>query len=219
VSGSVYALRLGKRSGNADWGQGTQTGRGTWVPVPNPVGDLRAFAAAGKLTGYYRPEDSDLDPVALAKGNVRFCTVNTGNEGDDHNWGEVLCLTDGTVTEAAANTAVPEAQVLVGGTPGLAMPDNIAYQPNRGNFLLQEDGDQLQGNNDVWSCLDDGADDDDEQSDGCLRIATLNDLNAEWTGGFFDPTGRRLYISVQHNVIGRGVVLAIDGFRVSGEDD
>ena len=34
VAGSVYGLRLGKRAGNTDYGQGTQTGLGTWIPVP-----------------------------------------------------------------------------------------------------------------------------------------------------------------------------------------
>ena len=50
------------------------------------------------------------------------------------------------------------------------------------------------------------------RSDGCIRIGTLNDLNAEWTGGFFDGTGRFI-VSVQHNVTGHGVVLDITGWR------
>src|SRR5262249_48791438 len=70
---SVYVLRLGKRSGNTDWGQGTQTGKGTWVPVPSSFNaDLRAATAPLKPTGFYRPEDEEVDPVALAAGNVRF---------------------------------------------------------------------------------------------------------------------------------------------------
>ena len=52
----------------------------------------------------------------------------------------------------------------------------------------------------------------DLQSDGCLRIATLNDLTADWTGGFFDPTGQQFYVSVQHNVTGHGVLLDITGW-------
>ena len=46
-----------------------------------------------------------------------------------------------------------------------------------------------------------------------MRIGTLNDLNAEWTGGFFDATGEHFYVSVQHNVTGHGVVLDITGWR------
>lgn len=176
--------------------------------------DLRAAAASLKLTGYYRPEDADVDGAALAAGFVRFCANNTGNEGNDRNWGETICVNDGSLAEATANTAAPEVQILVVGTPELAMMDNIAYQPGLGNWILHEDGDgpEVGRNNDLWACLDDGADDDD-YSDGCVRIATLNDLNAEWTGGFFDAAGDRFFVSVQHNVTGHGVVLKVTGWR------
>ena len=37
-SGNVYGLRLGKRvsgnTANADYGQGSNTGLGTWIPIP-----------------------------------------------------------------------------------------------------------------------------------------------------------------------------------------
>jgi len=167
-----------------------------------------------KLSGYYRPEDADIDLKALAAGLVRWCANNTGNEGEDHNWGETICVTDGSFAEATANTATPEVQYLVIGSPDLAMPDNIAYQPGRGNWIIHEDGDgpAVGRNNDLWSCQDDG-EDADTLSDGCVRIATLNDLNAEWTGGIFDATGTRFFVSVQHNVTGHGVILEITGWR------
>ena len=31
-----------------------------------------------KLTGYYRPEDMDIDPIALCKRRVRVCWTDTG---------------------------------------------------------------------------------------------------------------------------------------------
>ena len=218
VAGAIYGLRLGKRSGSTDYGQGSNTGLGAWVPIP-PAADpaigqnLRAQAASLKLTGYYRPEDLDVDAQALADGKVRFCGNNTGNEDEDHNWGEALCITDGTLAEATANTSVPEVQYLVIGTSELAMPDNMAYQPIRGNWILHEDGagPAVGRNNDLWSCLEDGQDDD-TLSDGCVRVATLNDLTAEWTGGIFDASGRNFYVSVQHNVTGHGVILRISGW-------
>ena len=218
ASGKVYGLRLGKRSGNTDYGQGSNTGMGTWVPIPAPgdpaVGqNLRAQAAALKLTGFYRPEDLEVDPMALAAGRVRFCGNNTGNENEDHNWGEAVCFTDGTLAEATANTAIPEGQFFVMGTSELAMPDNMAFQPRRGFWVLHEDGagPDVGRNNDLWACLEDGADDD-TLSDGCVRVASLNDLNAEWTGGIFDAAGRNFYVSVQHNVTGHGVILRITGW-------
>jgi secreted PhoX family phosphatase len=223
ASGSVFGLRLGKRAVNTDFGQGSNTGQGTWIPIPNaglPATRLRTEAANNKLTGYYRPEDIDIDLKALAKGNVRFCGVNTGNESEDRNWGEVVCFTDGTLEQALANTAVPEAQLFVVGNPEQAMMDNVAYQPGRGNWIFHEDGDgpEVGRNNDLWSCLEDGADDD-RLSDGCVRIGTLNDLNAEWTGGTFDASGQRFFVSIQHNVTGHGVILEITGWQPRDRDD
>jgi hypothetical protein len=135
VSGSVFGLRLGKRDGDTDYGQGSNTGLGTWIPIPSANNaNLRAVAAMLKLTGYYRPEDIDIDLAALAEGKVRWCGNNTGNESEDRNWGETICLTDGTLAEATANAATPEVQYFVMGSPDFAMPDNIAYQPGRGNW-------------------------------------------------------------------------------------
>lgn len=212
AAGKVYGLRIGTRSGNTDYGQGSNTGKGTWVPVD--VSTLRAFAGANFLAGYYRPEDADIDAQALAQGNVRFCANNTGNEGDDRNWGETICVTDGSLTEATANTASPEVQYFVMGTADFAMMDNIAYQPGRRNWVINEDGDgpAVGRNNDIWDCLGDG-DDVDTLSDGCIRVATLNDLNAESTGGIFDAEGDSYYVSIQHNVTGHGVILKITGWR------
>jgi hypothetical protein len=222
ASGAIYGLRLGKRSGSTDYGQGTQTGLGSWIPVPNPNNaDLRAAGAALKLTGYYRPEDSDIDRTAETAGSVRFCANNTGNEGVDASYGETICLSDGTLDQALANTATPDVQLLVVGTPDFAMMDNIAYQPGRNNWVIQEDGDgpEIGRNNDIFSCLEDG-DDLDLLSDGCIRVLTVNDVHldpngagAETTGGIFDSTGRRYWVSIQHNVTGHGVILEITGWR------
>ncbi len=217
ASGQVYGLRLGLRSGATDYGQGNNTGMGTWVKIDNSNGaDLRAAAASLKLTGYYRPEDMAIDLTLLGHGKVRFCGNNTGNEITDHNWGETICITDGTVAEAGANTAIPEVQRLVEGTSEFAMMDNIANQPGRDNWIIHEDGDGAEAtvphNNDIWSCLEDGNDDDD-LSDGCVRIITLNDLTAESTGGFFDDEGKAFYFSVQHNITGHGVILKVTNWK------
>jgi len=161
ASGKVYGLRLGKRSGDTDYGQGSNSGKGVWVEIASASNaNLRAASATAKLTGYYRPEDLDIDAAAEADGLVRFCGNNTGNEADDSNWGETICITDGAVDDITANTAVPQLQMLVVGNPELAMPDNIAYQPQRGNWIIHEDGDgpDVGRNNDLWSCLDDAED-------------------------------------------------------------
>jgi len=212
TAGSIYGLRLGKRgtAPGTDYGQETETGFGSWIPVPGL--DLTSQAGTLKLTGYYRPEDLEFDFQAIAVGNVRLCANNTGNEEVDQTYGSTICLTDGTLEEAADNTETPEVQFLVVGNPEFAMMDNMAYQPGRGKGIIHEDGDQLLGNNDLWDCLPDGADDN-LLSDGCVRIGTLNDLEAEWTGGIFDASGNQFFVSVQHNVTGHGVVLEITGWK------
>ena len=73
-------------------------------------------------------------------------------------------------------------------------------------------GDDYPFNNSIWMCLEDG-EDVDTLSDGCIRIANLNDLTAESTGGFFDAEGKHYYFSVQHNVTGHGTILDVTGWR------
>ena len=221
VSGTVYGMRVGKRSGNSDYGQGNETGRGTWIQITGaqPV-NLRAAAAASQLTGYYRPEDLDIDMEALDDGDVRFCGNNTGEDtqGGDQNWGETVCITDDTLAEATdtVTLSTPELQRLVVGNFEMAMMDNIAYQPGAANWVVQEDGEGPGAtpprNNDIWSCVDDG-DDTDILADACARVISLNDLNAESTGGIFDATGKHYFVSIQHNVTGHGVILEIDGWK------
>jgi secreted PhoX family phosphatase len=228
ASGRLVGLRVGVRSGGTDYGQGSQTGLAKWIPLCDDATattcanfDLRGAAATNKLTGHYRPEDLEVDRTAMAAGNVKVCGPNTGNEAADHNWGEVICITDGTVATSLANSATPEVQNFILGTSEQAMMDNIAFRPGKGTWVLHEDGDigDTLKNNDLWSCLADGADVD-SLSDGCLRIATLNDTSsaahpegAEWSGGMFDATGTRFFVSVQHNITGHGVILEVTGWK------
>ena len=224
VDGQVYGMRLGKRDDDTDFGQGSEIGKGVWVPIEgsDDGADLRAAAAENYLTGYYRPEDLSIDQKAMdEEGFVRFCGNNTGNEEDDSNWGNTICITDGTLDEAAdtETLSTPNVQLFVTGTPDFAMMDNIAYQPGRGNWAIQEDRDAVgmdgEGypfNNSIWMCLEDG-DDVDYLSDGCVRIVTLNDLTAESTGGLFDASGKKYYFSVQHNITGHGVILELTGWK------
>jgi secreted PhoX family phosphatase len=233
ASGKILGLRIGLNGGATDYGQGTQSGRGTWVSIcadgsATPCSNvaLRTAGVTNKLTGYYRPEDLEVSPIDLAAGNVKVCGNNTGNEFADHYWGETICITDGTVAESLAGTAVPEVQNLVNSSIDMAMTDNIAPQPGpAGRWLIVEDGDVSLGasitpgkNNDMFLCLPDGADVD-NQSDGCIKVGSLNDAGtaahpegAEWTGPIFSDDGKHLYVSVQHNITEKGVILDITGW-------
>ncbi|MEO8309340.1 MAG: alkaline phosphatase PhoX [Pseudomonadota bacterium] len=226
VSGHIYGLRIGRNSGNTDTGLANHVGRGVWVDVGTSDNalllNLRAALTTFKLSAGYRPEDQDIDKGALADGQVRVCGTNTGQDvpeseaNGDNSFGETFCITDGTLAQAAANTAVPEYQLLISHFLDFGMPDNIAYQPGSGNWLINEDGEGAlytpARNNDIWACLDDG-DDANQLSDACVKVITLNDLTAESTGGVFNATGKEYYFSVQHNITGHGVILKVTGWR------
>ena len=119
----------------------------------------------GRVRGIER--DLNFDEKALATGQVRFCGNKTGRE-QAHYYGETICIADGPAATATRNTATPQVQLLVAGSPAFNMPDNIAFQPGRGNWIIHEDAEtEFEGphNNDLWSCLEDGSD------DGCSASA------------------------------------------------
>ena len=239
--GKIYGMRLGTNSGNTDNGQGNEIGKGVWAPItaaPDVNGNisLRAAQDSLHLTGYYRPEDMDVDPAALAQGVRRVCWTNTGrmsNGGDSlveeaATYGEVVCMVDEPKTGAVTNFRPFVTRFFAGG-PDANYFDNIAFQPNTGRMVVLEDGEgqvatdhgtEFRGN-DVWMLLPDGADRD-VQSDGAIRILSLTDTpfarcpgcGAEPTGWIFDASGENAYVNIQHRTPNIGAVLKISGFKV-----
>jgi len=110
------------------------------------------------------------------------------------------------------------------------MFDNVAFQPHTGNLVVLEDGltsivllngtSQPRGN-DLWICLPDGADDD-VQSDGCVRFASLRDTSSEPTGFIFLGSGEAAFVNLQHRDVDaanhRGSLMMITGFKVKDQD-
>lgn len=241
ASGANYGMRLGTRSGNTDYGQGSEIGKGIWMAInaatySDAFGNINLGNAQNALgfTGYYRPEDMDRDPIAAKNGVVRNCWANTGRMTNGlnsaiengHNYGEILCLTD-TAETAATTGFAPIVTQFVNGDRDMNHFDNMAFQPYTGNLVLLEDSEvkvlnadgtvkELRGN-DIWTCLPDG-NDRDVQSDGCIRIASVRDTNAESTGVIFDASGQRAYVNIQHRATGQGALLRIEGFKVKKED-
>src|SRR5262249_2382074 len=87
ASGTMYALRVGLSD---NYGQGREFGFAQWLKLPqNANPDREAQGLAAGITGYYRPEDSDLDPIALAHGMVRLCSNDTGDESN-HLYGQTV---------------------------------------------------------------------------------------------------------------------------------
>jgi secreted PhoX family phosphatase len=231
ASGSVFGLRVGP---GTHYGQGSEIGKGRWTAVDasNPAffqnGNLilRLAQAALKFTGYYRPEDMDLDPIAWKHDEVRMCWANTGSEAfgggseveTDAVYGEIMCLQDDDSVSAPTG-AIPFVTRFVAGNPEAAMFDNVDFQPNTGNLVMTEDGptsivkdgvEQPRGN-DLWMCLPDGHDND-VQTDGCIRIASLRDTDSEPTGFIFTGSGESAFVSLQHRSTNTGALLKISGF-------
>jgi len=84
--------------------------------------------------------------------------------------------------------------------------------------VLNADGSlkDLRGN-DIWMCLPDGADRN-VQSDGCIRIVSLKDTDAEPTGFIFDASGKNAYVNIMHRATGQGALLKISGFKIKKHD-
>jgi secreted PhoX family phosphatase len=241
ASGSIFGMRIGN---TGDYGQGTEIGQGVWLPIdPTAYTDsagnitLRNAQVALNLTGYYRPEDYDLDPIAAGEGLVRFCGTATGRMsnggGSDvetaSTYGEVLCITD-EPSETATTGANPVVRRFVSGDTQLNFIDNVDFQPHTGNLVLLEDGEvevvkrlgatqtaELRGN-DIWMCLPDG-EDRDVQSDGCIRILSLTDTTSEPTGFIFTGSGKIAYVNIQHRSVGTGALLKITGFEIPKHRD
>jgi secreted PhoX family phosphatase len=244
ASGAVFGLRVAA-AGSSNWGQGAETGKGLWVAinlggagVVDADGDiiLRTAQTLQRFTGYYRPEDMDVDPIALAKGVFRVCWANTGRVS--HGGGslvensavrsEVMCLVEERPSAAVPSPAtgtIPTVERFVPGSAEGAMYDNVAFQPWTGNLVVLEDGPTsivtLNGSqprgNDLWICLPDGADAD-IQSDGCVRFGSLKDTSSEPTGFIFLASGQEAFVSLQHRSVdennNRGSLLKISGFQV-----
>jgi len=242
--------------GSANWGQGAETGNGAWVLVNAAAAGvtdangnilLRNAQALQRFTGYYRPEDMDIDPIALEKGVFRACWANTGRMSHTdsslvENSGvkaEIMCLVENPPSTFAPNPVtgtIPTVDRFIAGSEERGMFDNVAFQPHTGNLVVLEDNSvtsvkhlnptvtELRGN-DLWICLPDGKDDD-VQSDGCIRFASIRDTSAEPTGFIFTGSGESAYVNIQHRAANdalgpgnHGALIKISGFKVKHHDD
>ncbi len=190
TAGNVYALQVSCQSTSQQFGQGCEIGNGAWINVS--AANARTDANTAGATGYYRPEDLEIDPEFDGPG-ARFCWTDTGLE-EGGNYGEVLCAVDSAplVANPAQRTVVVNR--FVEGNPDMNQPDNFAFQPKTRNHYVIED----HPNGDIFACLPDGADHD-IKTDGCVKILSVKDTSAEPTGFKFTADGRTAYLSIQHS--------------------
>jgi len=249
ASGSVFGLRVAA-NGSSNWGQGAEIGKGRWVAVDTaPAGIidangniiLRNAQVLQKFTGYYRPEDMDIDPVARDEGTFRACWANTGrlNFGGASTvensavHGEIMCIVE-EPNATAPTGSIPVVSRFVVGSQQAGMFDNVAFQPHTGNLVVLEDGPtsivkadgtQQPRGNDLWICLPDG-DDDDTLTDGCVRFASVKDTSAEPTGFIFLGSGTSAFVNIQHRAVNdaagagnHGALVKISGFKIRKDHD
>jgi len=190
AAGNVYALQVSCQSGSQQFGQGCEIGNGAWINVS--AANARTDANAVGATGYYRPEDLELDSMFTGTG-ARFCWTNTGN-ADAGNYGEVVCGVDSAPLIANSVQRTVVVNRFVEGDPDFNQPDNFAFQPKTGNHYVIEDN----PNGDIFACLPDGKDRD-LKTDGCVKILSVKDSSAEPTGFKFTADGRTAYLSIQHS--------------------
>jgi hypothetical protein len=239
VAGTNYALAT-VCSGTDDFGQGCEAGRGIWVGVD--AATARIDANERGATGYCRPEDLHVDRsygIYTGGEGIRWCWNNTCSGG----YGETLCVLEDAVAASGvvldanfghnllANEDGSLAEALITrfneGDEQLNSHDNLDIQPFTSNVYVVED------NNfgDIWACLPDGADRNFD-GDGCVRMLSIRDPEAEPTGFIFDGTGRAAYYHVQHGqqfdelrdfdsnpIDGRtDDLIKISGFKLEGDD-
>lgn len=190
AAGNVYVLQVSCQNSTQQFGQGCEIGNGAWINVS--AANARADANLVGATGYYRPEDLELDDMFAGPG-ARFCWTNTGL-AEGGNYGEVLCGVDSAPLTASAAQRTVVVNRFVEGSPDMNQPDNFAFQPKTGNHYVIEDN----PNGDIFACLPDGADRD-IKTDGCVKILSVKDSSAEPTGFRFTADGKTAYLSIQHS--------------------
>lgn len=193
AAGNIYALQVSCLDNAQQFGQGCEVGSGAWVSVS--AANARGDAYKSGATGYYRPEDLELDREYKG-GGARFCWTDTQEEVGK-GFGEVICAVDGLPLIADPAQRTVTLNRFVEGDVDFNSFDNLDFQPKTGNLYVTEDP-GTHGNGDVFACLPDG-DDRDIKTDGCVKIISVKDSSAEPTGFKFSADGRTAYLSIQHS--------------------
>ncbi len=246
VSGDIFGLRVAA-NGSSNWGQGAEIGKGRWTAVdkaPAGVVDaagntiLRNAQVLQKFTGYYRPEDMDIDPEAAKDGIFRACWANTGrlNSGGGTTlensavYGEVMCLVEEASAAAPTGTIPVVTRFIAGsqqmrnarqrcvpashGEPGRprrrARP---ASQPRRGRSRAETTSGSACRTATTMTSSPMGA-------CGSRRSGTPAPSRR---GFIFTASGESAYVNIQHRAVNdaagpgnHGALVKISGFKVNG---
>lgn len=141
-----------------------------------------------------RPEDIEIDPITK---DVLVTLTNNVPKGDFH--GSIVKIIEDSA-DKTGTTFTAETFIVGGKKHGFSCPDNMAFDP-KGNFWFTTDvsGSSLGKNeydfmksNGLYVMPRTG-----EKAGQILLVATAPH-DAEFTGPYFHPSGKYLFLSVQH---------------------
>ncbi|MGE3617206.1 MAG: alkaline phosphatase PhoX [Gemmatimonadales bacterium] len=188
-SGKLYALRITDD-------QGDRTGTAEWVLLDGPASELNSLAEAGAkgATGYSRPEDVEIGTSTGSdqRGNDIMYVAITGENrvlAIDLNNGRTSGLVVSDYVRAGVNAPLD-----------FTAPDNLALDRS-GNLYITEDpgGTAATGKtlgDDVWFAPFNPTSA--TQAADAVRFFTITDCDAEPTGIYLSPSGKTLFVNVQH---------------------
>lgn len=187
------------------------TNNGKWIPLDwenqpllksafkNQTEVLIRTREAAKLLGateLNRPEDIEIDPIT---GNIFISLTNNKPKGDFH--GTILKIEESNNKHDSLNFRA-SVYMAGGGENGFSCPDNLAFDlagnlwmttDMSGSVMNKEEGPYMHfKNNSLFVIPRIG-----EDAGKVIRVANAP-RDAEFTGPWFSPDGKTLFLSVQH---------------------
>jgi hypothetical protein len=214
TKGDLYVLRLVEDLGD-------RTGWGEWVRLNRDSVKIDSDAQADKVgaTGYARPEDLEIGTSTGSdrRGNhILYAAITSENRVI------AIDLKAGKGERGRRNQVFVSDYVRQGvnAPADFNAPDNLALDL-AGNLYITEDpggttaGGKAQGD-DVWAAPYNPSSA--TKSGQAARFLSVTDCDAEPTGVYFSPTGRTLFVNIQHRggTDQRDIALAIQ--RLSDVD-
>lgn len=208
TSGDLYALRIVEDRGD-------RTGWAEWVRLDGAQSELDSDAAASAAgaTGYGRPEDVEIGTsTGSDRRGDRFLYVAITSEH------RVLAIDLRPGREERSRRVFVSDYVRAGvnAPTDFSSPDNLALDQAGNLYITEDPGGTAAGGkalgDDVWAAPFNPASS--AQSGPAVRFLTITDCDAEPTGIYFSPSGRTLFVNVQHRggVDRRDLALGIQRF-------
>lgn len=214
TKGDLYVLKLVEDLGD-------RTGWGEWVKLNRDSVIIDSDAQADKVgaTGYGRPEDLE---IGTSTGNDRRGNSTLYAAITSENRVIAIDLKAGKGDRNRRNQVFVSDYVRQGvnAPADFLAPDNLALDLAGNLYITEDPGGNTAGGkslgDDVWAAPFNPASR--TKSGQAERFLSITDCDAEPTGVYFSPTGRTLFVNIQHRggSDARDVALAIQ--RISNLD-